>query len=100
MATKLDTQNGPLVKKEDRILPATQVKGACLGMKPPYQSLPDPVPHGERGNPQEVLISLLSQKCSVSQMGPGNEQYPEENGPGSSTTEPLTPLHLKLEAIC
>jgi len=60
VATELDTQNGHLVKREDRILPTTQVKGAYLGMKPLHQSLPDLVPQGERGNPQEVLKSLLS----------------------------------------
>lgn len=51
-------------------------------MKPPHQSLPDPVPHSEQGNPQEVLKSLLSQKRGVSQMGPRSKQYPEESGPG------------------
>ena len=82
MATKPDAQNGSPVKRKDRILPVTQVKDACLNMKPPHQSLPDPMPHGERGNPQEVLKSLLSQKRSVPRMGPKSEQYPEESGQG------------------
>ena len=99
MATKSTTQDGCPVKKEDRILPTTQVKGACLGMKPPLQSLRNPVPHGERGNLQEVLKSLLSKKRGVPQMGPRSKLYPEESGPGALTTEPLAPLHLKSEAI-
>ena len=74
MATKFNTQDGYLVKMEDRILPATQVKGACLNMKPSYQSLRNPMPHNERGNPQEVLKSLLSQKRDVLWMGPLSKQ--------------------------
>ena len=81
MATEPNAQNGHPVKRKDRILLATQVKDAYLNMKPPHQSLPDPVPHGERGNPQEVLKSLLSKKRSVPRMGPRSKQYPEEGGP-------------------
>ena len=82
VAIELDAQNGCPVKRKDRILPTTQVKDACLDMKPSHQSLLDLVPHGERGNPQEVLKSLLSQKCGVPQIGPRSEQYLEESGPG------------------
>ena len=82
MATELNAQNGRPIKRKDTILPATQVKDACLGMKPPHQSLPNLVPHSEQGNPQEVLKSLLSQKRGVSQMGPRSKQYLEESGPG------------------
>ena len=82
MATEPNAQNGHPVKRKDRILPATEVKDACLDMKPPHQSLPDLVPHGERGNLQEVLKSLLSKKRNVPRMGPRSEQYPEESGPG------------------
>ena len=82
MAIELDAQNDHPVKRKDRILPATQVKDACLGMKPSHQSPPDPVPHGEWGNPQEVFKSLLSQKCGVPRIGPRSEQYPAESGPG------------------
>ena len=71
--TKSDTQNGRPIKREYHILPTTQIKGACLGMKPSHKSLPDPMPHGEQGNPQEVLKSLLSQKRGVSQVVPRSE---------------------------
>ena len=49
VATKSNTRDGYSVKREDRILPATQVKGACLSMKPPHQILRNPMPHGEWG---------------------------------------------------
>lgn len=45
-ATKSYTQDGSLIKREDCILPITQVKGTHLDMKPPHQSLLDPMPHG------------------------------------------------------
>ena len=75
------------------------MEGACLNMKPLHQSLPNPMPYGEQGNPQEVLKSLLSKKHGVPQIGPKSEQYSEESGPRTPATEPLTPLHLKSEAI-
>ena len=98
MATKSNTQDGCPVKKEDHILPITQVEGACLGMKPPLQSLRNPVPHGEWGNLQEVLKSLLPEKCNILQLGPRSEQQPKEDRPGAPTTELVAPLHLKSEA--
>jgi len=67
-------------------------------MKPLLQSLRNPVPHGERGNLQEVLKSLLSKKCSILQLGPRSEQQPKEDRPGASTMELVAPLHLKSEA--
>ena len=98
MATEPDTQNGRSVKRDDGILPATQMEGACLGVNPLHQSPRNPMPLGERGGPQEIHKSLLSQKRGVSRMGPRSEQCPEESGPDVLAKEPLAPLHLKLEA--
>ena len=91
VATKSNSQNGCPVKREDFILPATQVKGVCLGMKMPHQSLPDLVPHGERGNLQEVLKSLFSQNRCVLRVGPRSDQLWEESGPSVLATELLAP---------
>ena len=74
------------------------MEGACLSMKSSHQGLPNPMPHGEWGNPYEVLKSLLSQKRGIQRMGLKSEQYPEESGPRTPTTEPLAPLHLKSKA--
>ena len=49
------------IKREDRVLLTAKVKGAHLGMKLPHQSLLNLVPHGVRGDPQEIFKSLLSQ---------------------------------------
>ena len=46
VSTKSNAQDGHLVKRENHILPTTQMKGACLSMKPPHQSLPNPMPYG------------------------------------------------------
>lgn len=100
MATKTDAQNGGLVNRKDNILPATQMEGACLGVKPLHQSLSYLVPHGKPGNSQEVLKSLLSQKHGVLRIGPRSEQCPEENGLGAPAMEPLALVHLKSEATC
>ena len=76
------------------------MEGASLNMKPPHQSLPNLVPHGERGNLQEIPKSLLSQKLGVPLMGPKSKHQPEKSGPSTPTTELVNPLHPKLEAIC
>ena len=98
MAIKSDAQNGRPVKREDIILPATQMEGVCLDVKSSHQSLRNPVPHGEWGDPQEVLKSLLFQRRVVLRMGPRSKQCSEEGGPGTPATEPLIPLDLKSEA--
>ena len=59
VSTKSDAQDGHPIKRENGILPTTQMKGACLSMKLPHQSLLDLVPHGIRRDPQEILESLL-----------------------------------------
>ena len=51
VSTKSNDQDGHLVKREKRILPETQMEGACLDMKPPHQSLSNLVPHGIQRNP-------------------------------------------------
>lgn len=98
MATKSDIQNACPVNKEDHVLPTTHVKGVCLSMKPPHRSLRNPMPHGEQGDSQEVLKSLLSKKRGIPRMGPRSEQCLEESGPSAPTSKPLTPLRWKSEA--
>ena len=100
MATKSNAQNGGPVNRKDNILPSTQMECAYLGVKLLHQSLSNLVPYDELGNPQEVLKSLLSQKRSISWMGPKSKQCLEESGLGAPTTEPLAPLHLESEATC
>ena len=50
-------------KRENRILLATQMKGAYLSMKPPHQSLPNP--HGIQRDPYKILESLLYQEIRI-----------------------------------
>ena len=83
MATESDAPNGHPIKREDIILPTTQMEGACLSVKLSHQSLHNPMPHGEWGDPQKVLKS---------------KQCLEKGGLGASAMEPLAPLHLKSEA--
>ena len=98
-ATKFDTQDGYPIKKEDRVLPTTQVKGTYLGMKLPHQNLPDLVPHGVRGDPQEILKSLLSQKLGIPLVGPWRKQQSKKGGPSTPTSYLVRSLHSKSEAI-
>ena len=87
------------IKREDRVLPIAQVKSAYLSMKLPPQSLPDLVLHGVRGDPQEILKSLLSQKLSISLVGPRRKQQPKKGGPRTPTSYLVGSLHSKSEAI-
>ena len=68
-------------------------------MKLPYQSLPDPVPHGEWGDLQEILNSLFSQKLSIPLVGPQSKQQSKKGGPSTPTSYLVVPLHSKLETI-
>ena len=98
-ATKFDTQDGYPIKREDRVLPIAQVKSAYLSMKLPPQSLPDLVLHSVRGDPQEILKSLLSQKLSISLVGPRRKQQPKKGGPRTPTSYLVGSLHSKSEVI-
>ena len=46
VSTESNAQDGRPVKRENCILHATQLKGAYLSMKPPHQSLLNPMPYG------------------------------------------------------
>ena len=69
VSTESNAQDGRLVKRENRILPTTQMKSACLGMKSPHQSLPNPLPHGIWRDPQKILEPLLSQEIRIAPVG-------------------------------
>ena len=99
-ATKSNAQDGCPIKRDDCILPIAQVKGAHLGMKLPHQSLPDPMPRGVRGDLQETLKSLLSQKLGISLVGPNSKQQPKKGKPSTPTPNLVDCLHSKSEAIC
>ena len=93
VSTKFDTQDGHPIQREDHILLTAQVKGAYLGMKSPYQSLPDPMPYGVWGDPQEILKSLLFQELCIAPVGPRSKQQPKKSGPSTLTSDLVRPLH-------
>ena len=75
------------------------MEGAHLSMKPSHQSLPELVPHGIRGNLQEILKSLHSKKIGVLLVGPRRKHQLEKSGPGTLTTDLIALIHSKSEAI-
>jgi len=74
------------------------MKGAYLGMKPPHQSLPNPVPHGILRDPQKILKSLLSQEIRIALVGFKVRQPPKESRPSTPTINFFGPLHLEPKA--
>lgn len=73
-STESNAQDGHPVKSENSILPTAQMKGARLVMKSSHQGLPNPMPHGVRGDPKKILEPLHSQEICIVLVGPTIKQ--------------------------